>query len=1082
MFKNDPDQNNDPGADGLNEKELFFLALEIEDPAKRAIWLKEACGGDEGLYQRLEGLLAAEATAGMDFLKPDEDRLGEVVAEIGHELRTEVANPEADTLGDDQDQAATDLPGVDFNEKPGDTIGRYKLLQKIGEGGGGVVYMADQTQPVKRRVALKVIKLGMDTRQVVARFEAERQALAMMEHPNIASILDAGATEGGRPYFVMELVRGVPITTFCDEHKLGTRERLELFLQVCAAVQHAHQKGIIHRDLKPGNVLVTMMEDRPLPKVIDFGIAKATHQDLTEKTLFTQHGNFVGTPTYMSPEQASMTGFDIDTRSDIYSLGVLLYELLAGAPPFDHKSLLSAGYNEMRRIIAEDEPPKPSTRCTETRIQSKTATGSKPMKFHLNPSSLKGELDWVVMKAIEKDRTRRYETPNAFAADVERYLKDEPVQAAAPSSAYKFRKFALRNKTAIGVVAGFVLMLVIAVGVSSWQAVRAIHAGKESEKARREAERARERTEDVLTYLTAVLKSPDPDFDGRKVTVAACLAAAADELEIRFPDQPERQALLRSVVGSTYYSLGLYPEAIELQDAALKHFLESPDSDRVETFDVMHELADSYYAVGRWSESLKLREKVFAFRGKVLGEAHPDTLKSMSELADSYADIGREPEALRMREKELLLSRQTLGEEDPHTLGVMSQLAFSYSSLGRKADSLELHSKVFELSKKTFGAEHARTMSAMGNLAYSYHAAGRSAEALEFREKVLAHHREKFGEEHPSTLFAMHSLGYSYYGVGRRKEALDLREEVLRLRREKLGPVHVRTLRAMRNLSQSYNDMGRQKEALKLAHETLDKFRVALGESEKDTLFATRNLVEILRDSGQLDKAIELSEQGIELHRRKYEGEHPVTLRAIGQLALLYSEAGRHGDALEKGEAVVKGLRRSLGDARPATLEGRARLATIRRNAGQIPAAIEEGVEVLARCHSMLGAEAPRTLEVMRNLALSYSAEELHEEALELGSEVLELFGKVLGEEHPDTLVAMENLAAMTQSSGLQEEAVSILIELLPVARRLLEPSHPLLPVLIEDLADGYEKTGNDKAAQELRSELKELNGKPADE
>ena len=330
-----------------------------------------------------------------------------------------------------------ELPAV--SEKPGNTIGRYKLLQQIGEGGMGVVYMAEQNKPVQRKVALKIIKPGMDSRQVIARFEAERQALAMMDHNNIARVLDAGATDSGRPFFVMELVRGVPITRYCDENKLETRQRLELFSEVCQAVQHAHQKGIIHRDLKPSNVLVTLYDGNPVPKVIDFGVAKATSRKLTERTMFTQFGQMVGTLEYMSPEQAEMSGLDVDTRSDIYSLGVLLYELLTGSTPLDRKRLKEAAFEEIQRMIREEEPPRPSTRLstTENLASVSAQRGVEPRKLSM---LLRGDLDWIVMKSLEKDRTRRYESASSFAADVQRYLTDEPVEACPPSAGYKLPK------------------------------------------------------------------------------------------------------------------------------------------------------------------------------------------------------------------------------------------------------------------------------------------------------------------------------------------------------------------------------------------------------------------------------------------------------------------------------------------------------------------------------------------------------------------------------------------------------------------------------------------------------------------
>ncbi len=383
-------------------------------------------------------------------------------------------------------------------EQAGDRIGRYKLLEKIGEGGYGVVYMAEQTEPIRRRVALKIVKLGMDTRQVIARFEAERQALALMDHPNIAKVLDAGATDTGRPYFVMELVRGIRITDYCDEQNLSTRERLDLFIQVCQAVQHAHQKGIIHRDLKPSNVLVTELDGTPVPKVIDFGIAKATGQQLlTDKTLFTAFQQFIGTPAYMSPEQARMSGADVDTRSDIYTLGVLLYELLTGHVPFEKKDFLQAGLDEMRRVIREKEPPKPSTRLSSLSAGDLTTVAKRrhaepPRLIHL----VRGDLDWIVMKCLEKDRARRYETASGLAQDLARHLNNEPVTAAAPGAAYRVGKFIRRHRYGFATASALLLLLIAGVVVSMWQMVRA-----------RAAER---QARTVATFLKDILEGVRP--------------------------------------------------------------------------------------------------------------------------------------------------------------------------------------------------------------------------------------------------------------------------------------------------------------------------------------------------------------------------------------------------------------------------------------------------------------------------------------------------------------------------------------------------------------------------------------------
>jgi len=484
------------------EARRVFMAVADLPAVEQAEALARSCAGDEALRAEVNALLRAETQAG-GFM----------------------ADPTNDAAGDED--AATATP----RESAGQQIGRYKLLEQIGEGGFGTVWAAEQREPVKRRVALKIIKLGMDTRQVIARFEAERQALAMMDHPNIARVLDAGSTETGRPFFVMELVKGVPILEYCDHERLDTRTRLDLFTKVCRAIQHAHQKGIIHRDIKPSNVLITLHDGVPVPKVIDFGIAKATNQELTSKTIYTEHRQMIGTPAYMSPEQAEMSGLDIDTRSDIYSLGVLLYELLTGTTPFDSKSLLEAGFAEMMRIIREQEPLKPSTRLSSLGETGTRTAEQRRVDVHKLSMLLRGDLDWIVMKCLEKDRTRRYDTANGLAADIVRHLSDEPVLAGPPSTTYRLRKFVKRNRgqvVAAGMVAGALVSGIIGTSIGmAWaldersRANRAVDAEIEARQAAQasateaasQRDAARRVVDDMMKTLTDELKR-DAEADG----------------------------------------------------------------------------------------------------------------------------------------------------------------------------------------------------------------------------------------------------------------------------------------------------------------------------------------------------------------------------------------------------------------------------------------------------------------------------------------------------------------------------------------------------------------------------------------
>ena len=603
------------------EEALFVLAL--EKPAeKRAAFLDAECEGDPALRQRLEALLTA------------------------HEEPESLAGPNQWLPFDDAPAPA---------EQVGSQVGRYKLLEKLGVGGFGEVWAAEQKEPVRRRVALKVIKLGMDTRQVVARFEAERQALAMMDHPNIARVLDAGATDTGRPYFVMDLVEGISITEYCEHGKLDLASRLDLFIKVCQAIQHAHQKGIIHRDIKPSNILVTLHDGVPVPKVIDFGIAKATEGRLTDATVYTQLHQFIGTPAYMSPEQAEMSGLDIDTRSDIYSLGVLLYELLAGSTPFDSKELMASGIDAMRKTIREKEPVRPSTRVTQEwqrsgpgsarvpRAESGVAPDSLPpisssrkgsqlnesfggtprparetraLPAHLRTlvHQLQGDLEWIVMKCLEKDRQRRYETATGLAADITRHLTNEPVVARPPSAAYKFQKAVRRNKLVFSAAAAVAVALILGVIVSAWQVVR--------------AKRAEANAKAALHFIQEdVLSQASPGYQpDRELTVRALVDRIGGRLDGDSKRPPLVEASIRQTLGSVYTELGDYAKAIEHYETALRVQREHLGESHLDTLRSLNGLATVRWWSGSMAQADELTRQGLEASAQALDEKHPLTL------------------------------------------------------------------------------------------------------------------------------------------------------------------------------------------------------------------------------------------------------------------------------------------------------------------------------------------------------------------------------------------------------------------------------------------------------------------------
>jgi serine/threonine protein kinase/tetratricopeptide (TPR) repeat protein len=812
------------GHQNRNVESIFSAALDKDTPALRTAFLEGACGVDAGLRSKVDALLEAHREAG-DFLDAP------AVRATGGRL-------ERGTV-----------------EKSGTMIGPYKLLQLIGEGGMGAVYMAEQERPVRRRVALKIIKLGMDTKRVIARFEAERQALAMTDHPNIAKVLDAGATETGRPYFVMELVRGISLTDYCDRNQLTTAERLELFTQVCNAVQHAHQKGLIHRDLKPSNVMVTLHDSKPVPKVIDFGIAKAMHQRLTEKTIFTEYGQFIGTPIYMSPEQAEMSGLDVDTRSDIYSLGVILYELLTGKTPVDADLLKEATYGEIQRIIREDEPAIPSTRVTRLGDETNSVARNRRTECANLSRLFRGDLDWIVMRAMEKDRTRRYDTAQALGDDVHRHMRNEPVLAGPPSAIYKIRKFVRRNRLAVmgGSLAAGAVLIGLSLAVLGFLQARTER--DDAEAARKQANLEAQRSSAISTYLQEKLVAVDPR---KQANAETSVQQVLEEGRALFGDD---HAIVAGVLYSWATNLRVadrHEAAVDALVEALELYRRAYGSKHASVAIARSALAEALAENGEYAKAeeqgraaLDLQREIFGAESLMVAESL-DRLTRATRSSDSG---GRTRDIQTMWAETVAAYRAALGPQHHETVTQICRFGSWLHERGLFEAASPLLDEGVRLGREVLPVRGDTFFSALTSLTNLRFIQGESQSAKKLSLELIDVTRERLGPTSPRLVTELSSYGLMLFTNNEIDEAIAILDQSVELARRVLpagDPARLQALDYLTRALINLDDLTRAKLAYK---ETLENASLCWGEESSTYIQAQAGYGMWLKSIGELDQA-----------------------------------------------------------------------------------------------------------------------------------------------------------------------------------------------------------------------------------
>lgn len=848
-------------------KGLLHQAMQLA-PEQRAGFLDQACSFDSALRAEVESLLLVNENVRSSFLQspPPADALP--------------ANGVADN--DRINAAGTLEPGQIFAQ-------RFQLVRKLGEGGMGQVWLADQTSPVRRQVALKLIKSGTYDEAVVQRFQLERQSLAIMDHPSIAKVFEAGTTPQGQPYFVMEYVPGLPITEYCDKKKLRIRERLKLFIEACEGVQHAHQKTIIHRDLKPANILVVEVDGKPMPRIIDFGLAKATTSQAEGASLLTQLGHFLGTPAYMSPEQADPHVQDIDTRTDVYSLGVVLYVLLAGLQPFETKQQQRQPLDELLRKVREEEPPTPSDKVSAGRDTSTAeARGTEPRQL---VSLLRGDLDWITMKALEKDRARRYGAPSELAADIGRYLKLEPVAARPASVGYRLRKYTRRHRVGVILAAGLVLLLAAFLIL---QAVQLRRITRERDRANHERDRATR----ITDFMTNMFKVSDPsEARGNSVTAREILDKASTDMGSGLAKDPEVQAQMMQVMASTYTNLGLYARAHGLVKSAFDTRMARLGPNDPKTLESMSLLGWILDRQGHYDEAEKLERQALADERRVLGRDDPFTIATMDQLSATLAARKDWDEAEILAREALAASSRSLGAESPEALESMKSLGVALWSQRRYDEAEQEYRQLLDIDQLVRVPDHPETLKAMFNLALVLNSEGRRTESERLTRDALASYQRVFGPEHQLTARVMESLADLLADEGRLTEAVKLQREVLAICSRTLGPEHPDTLQAKYNLSDWLSREGEIREAETLERETVTAANRVLGPTNPYTLVFQTTLAKILIRAGRYGDAEKIARDALEAEIRTLRPQHPYTIETLQTLGTALARMHRYPEA-----------------------------------------------------------------------------------------------------------------------------------------------------------------------------------------